>query len=447
MSFITDKQTLDDLAILGKPGGVSIFERFNRCATRGGAAVLEETLRHPLSDSVAISRRIGKIKELVAAQQRFPFTVTGFDLSERYLADTDERTRLAGNSGSLGNRISNMVAKDTRLDDIHKGIRATVALFHECCRFVQQLQLPEDAFYKQDIAAINSILNDPAFAGVMEYPDKVPATALTELDTLLRFRNRQQVYDLLQHLYHLDVYIAVARVAAEQGYCFPAVLPPGNDQLKLQDVYHPNVQHAVTNNLAIDANGNVIFLTGANMAGKSTFMKSVSIAVYLAHAGMPVPAAAMAFSVFNGMYTTINLPDNLGMGASHFYAEVLRVKLVAKELASGKRLFVVFDELFRGTNVKDAYEATVGVTKGFARKAGSVFIISTHIIEAAGVLSAACSNIRFLYLPTRMNGNMPVYTYRIEEGVTADRHGMVIIQNEGILDILQKGAASNIHNR
>jgi DNA mismatch repair protein MutS len=446
MSFITDKQTLDDLTILGKQGGTSVFERFNRCATRGGAVVLEEMLLHPLADGTAISRRIGTIRELAAVQTHFPFTVTGFDLAERYLSDTDERTRLAGRTGSASNRLANMVAKDTKQDDIYKGIRATVALLHECRRFLLQLQLPEGAFYKQDMEAINTILCDPALAGVMEFPDRVPATAMTALDTLLRFRNRRQVYDLLQHLYRLDVYIAVGRVAAAQGYCFPTLLPPGNHQLQLQDVYHPNVQQAVPNSLEIDADGNVIFLTGANMAGKSTFMKSVSIAVYLAHAGMPVPAAAMAFSVFNGMYTTINLPDNLGMGASHFYAEVLRVKLVAKELAAGKRLFVVFDELFRGTNVKDAYEASVGVTKGFARKAGSVFIISTHIIEAADVLAAACSNIRFLYLPTHMNGNTPVYTYRVEEGVTADRHGMVIIQNEGILDILHNGVANKTDN-
>jgi Mismatch repair ATPase (MutS family) len=62
------------------------------------------------------------------------------------------------------------------------------------------------------------------------------------------------------------------------------------------------------------------------MAGKSTFMKSVSIAMYLAHAGFPVAAQQMQFAVLDGAYTTINLPDNLGMGASHFYAEVLRLK-------------------------------------------------------------------------------------------------------------------------
>ncbi len=98
------------------------------------------------------------------------------------------------------------------------------------------------------------------------------------------------------------------------------------------------------------------------MAGKSTFMKSFGIAVYLAHMGFPVPAAGMKFSVLNGMYTTINLPDNINKGYSHFYAEVVRVRKVAESIGNSKNLLVIFDELFRGTNVKDAYDATVAVT-------------------------------------------------------------------------------------
>jgi len=159
------------------------------------------------------------------------------------------------------------------------------------------------------------------------------------------------------------------------------------------------------------------------------------------HAGFPVPARRMEFSVFDGLYTTINLPDNLGMGASHFYAEVLRVKKVADALGQGRRLFVIFDELFRGTNVKDAYEATVALTAAFARRRGSFFVISTHIIEAGEVLTAQDGGIRPLYLPTRMEGNQPVYTYQLEEGITADRHGMIIINNEGILEMLRAGAS------
>src|SRR4029077_21052459 len=106
---------------------------------------------------------------------------------------------------------------------------------------------------------------------------------------------------------------------------------------------------------------NVLFLTGANMAGKATVMKSLGIVLFLARMGFPVAASSMEFSVLDGIYTTINLPDNLGMGASHFYAEVLRVKKVAQELSTGKKLCVLFNELFRATNVKDAIEATIAI--------------------------------------------------------------------------------------
>jgi len=175
------------------------------------------------------------------------------------------------------------------------------------------------------------------------------------------------------------------------------------------------------------------------MAGKSTFMKSLGIAVYLAHMGFPVAASSMEFAVLDGLFTTINLADNLGLGASHFYAEVLRVKKVAEELNRGRNLLVIFDELFRGTNVKDAYEATIAITGAFASKRNSIFVISTHIIEAGEVLREQCDNIGFVFLPTRMDGHRPVYTYQLERGITDDRHGMVIIRNEGILDILEKG--------
>ena len=157
------------------------------------------------------------------------------------------------------------------------------------------------------------------------------------------------------------------------------------------------MKNAVPNSIHVTTDSNIIFLTGANMAGKSTFMKSLSIAMFLAHAGFPVAAKKMEFAVLDGVYTTINLPDNLGMGASHFYAEVLRVKKMAQELSLKKDLFIVFDELFRGTNVKDAYEATIAITTAFAKKRKSIFVISTHIIEAGDVLKEKCSNISFVY--------------------------------------------------
>jgi DNA mismatch repair ATPase MutS len=442
MLFTTDKQTIDDLNIFGKHGGDSVYQIFNRCSTRGGAALLEEMFRYPMSDEAAINRRCGIIQSFAAAGTAFTFTIVHFDAVEVYLSNTDERTRLSTEEVSLGKKLSNMVAMDAETVQLHKGIQATVALLQDCHTFITSLQLTPGHLYMQDKEAIAAILAEPFFAPVLATKGKIPQPALVAFDAMFRFRHRQLIQKLLRHIYLLDVYLSVARVAAERGFSFPKALPREQQVLQLEGVYHPQVKQAVPNTLTITPGNNVLFLTGANMAGKSTFMKSVSIALFLAHMGLPVPASYMEFAVMDGIYTTINLPDNLGMGASHFYAEVLRVKKMAQELSMGKKLFIVFDELFRGTNVKDAYEATIAVTEGFAEKKDSIFIISTHIIEAGDVLRESCSNVRFVYLPTRMNGNMPVYTYQLEQGITADRHGMVIIHNEGILDILQQGKKS-----
>lgn len=434
MLFTTDKQTLEDLNIFGKHGGDSVYNIFNRCTTRGGAAILEEMFRYPLSDDTAINRRCGIIQFFADAALAFPFQSPLFDAAEPYMANTDERTKL-----SVTKKLSDIIAVDVETQQIYKGVHALVELFKGVQAFVTGLQITEDHFYAADKAAISAILAEPVFTPLIESRGKLTHTTIAGFDVLLRFRNRELIQKLLRHVYYLDVYLSIARVAKERGFVFPKALPREQHSVLLEGVYHPQVKNAVPNHLSITPESNVIFLTGANMAGKSTFMKSLSIAMFLAHMGFPVAARKMEFSVLDGIYTTINLPDDLGMGASHFYAEVLRVKKMAQELSQGKNLFIVFDELFRGTNVKDAYEATIAITKGFAGKRNSLFVISTHIIEAGDVLKEACSNVRFIYLPTRMNGNQPVYTYTLENGITNDRHGMIIINNEGILDILEAG--------
>jgi len=301
--------------------------------------------------------------------------------------------------------------------------------------------LAADSPYYREKSAIDLLLEEQGLQSLLKEPGKgkLPHEKVVVYDGYLRFRHREIIRRLLQHVYQLDVYMSVGRVAAERGFCFPLALPAEEQRFSMQGIYHPQVKQAVPNSLEITAGSHVLFLTGANMAGKSTFMKTLGIGLFLAHMGFPVPASRMEFSVLDGIYTTINLPDDLGMGASHFYAEVLRVKKVARELGQGRRLFVIFDELFRGTNVKDAYEATIAITNAFAGKTTSVFLISTHIIEAGAVLKEMSGAIRFIFLPTRMDNHTPVYSYTLETGITDDRHGMVIIRNEGILEILKNG--------
>jgi DNA mismatch repair ATPase MutS len=439
MLFSTDKQTLDDLSIFNKQGGNSIYAIFNRTATRGGAALLEEMFRHPLSGEQAINHRSRIIQYFSERQIAFPFNSSLFDAIESYLSNTDERTKLSAEEYSLGKRLGNLLAKDVQTATIYKGVGALLELLKNANGFIKQLEPASP--YEVEKETLAAFLLDPAFYTVWDTDNtgKLSHAAIAGFDDLFRFRHRPVILKLLQILHQLDVYVSIAQVASEKRFTFPKALPKEKPVLTLQGVYHPYVKNAIPNTLVMASDSNVVFLTGANMAGKSTFMKSVSIALYLAHLGFPVPAAQMVFSVLDGIFTTINLPDNLGMGASHFYAEVLRVKKIAQELALGKRLFVLFDELFRGTNVKDAHEATVAIASAFAGKRDSLFVISTHIIEAGDELRKRWDNILFTYLPTRMKGNEPVYTYTLEQGITEDRHGMVIIRNEGILDILRGG--------
>lgn len=173
------------------------------------------------------------------------------------------------------------------------------------------------------------------------------------------------------------------------------------------------------------------------MAGKSTFMKAFGISIYMAHMGFPVAAKELVFSVKDGLYSSINVTDNLDSGLSHFYAEVLRVKQVAEDVASGRDFVVIFDELFKGTNVKDAYDATLAVTASFSKYRNCFFIISTHIIEVGEALKNKSNNLCFAYLPIIMEGSVSKYTYKLQQGITTDRQGMIIIEKEGILNMIK----------
>lgn len=439
MHFNTDKQTLDDLNIFGKPGRDSIYTIFNHTQTRGGAGVLEQMFLHPLPEVTQINNRSKTIRFFSNRNTVFPFQSSWFDSAELYLQMTDERTRLSREQEGIAGKLKHLLAEDHEYKTIHNGVVSFIGILHTLKTFLSEIaQEAATTPWAITLRELQEYLNSNELAPVMlEKPDaKLNYAGTALLDDKLRFRNRNILHRILYHLYQLDVYICVGKVAAKYGYVFPEALDKSLHTVHLDGVYHPLVKNAVPNTLSITPNSNIIFLTGANMAGKSTFMKSLGISMFLAHMGFPVAAKSMSFSVRDGIYTTINLSDNLATGSSHFYAEVLRVKKVAQELAVAKNLFIIFDELFRGTNVKDACEATIAITEAFAKKKNCMFVVSTHIIEAGDVLKQRCSNIRFTYLPTTMQENKPVYTYTLAEGITADRHGMIIINNEGILDII-----------
>jgi DNA mismatch repair ATPase MutS len=436
MAFNIDKQTFDELNLLGKFRQGSVHNLFNKVRTRGGEQILDNMFRHPLSDAAAINERSCIFLFFQQESLPFPFDVQQINGMREYL-DTS-----AGNNAALvlaSTVIKKMLSSLTR-DDRYKrmiqGLQATITLLNKCQDFVKSFPSGMHPYAKQ-IQAVKAILSDKRLEKLRSidiYQD-LPMQTVAYYDHLLKGKLYKAMEAVLSFIYELDVNIAVSEVARVKGFCYARALAAEENILTAQGLRHPCIDGAVGNRLYLDKDSNVIFLTGANMAGKSTLMKSVGIGLYLAHMGFPVAATTMEFSVREGLYSSINVADNIGLGYSHFYAEVVRVKQAAEAAASGKRLLLMFDELFKGTNVKDAYDGTLAVTEGFADYRQCLFIVSTHIIEVGEALKGR-KNIHFMYMPTVMDGLHPRYPYTLQVGITEDRQGMMIIRNEGILELL-----------
>jgi hypothetical protein len=274
-------------------------------------------------------------------------------------------------------------------------------------------------------------------AVLMERSGPLSWRDMARCDHFFRESGKGAVRRMLDLLYEWDAYQSVAAAAQQYDLCFPHYSDDPRPSIQAQGLFHPLVANAVPNDYVIGNTANLCFISGPNMAGKSTFLKSFGLAVYLAHVGFPVPARSFQTTIFHGLITTINLADSISQGYSHFYAEVSRVKEVVSKLYEKKRIVVIFDELFRGTNVKDASDASLQIIDGFAGIEGSLFLVSTHIVEIAAELQDN-QNIFFTCLAATMEGGVPWYSYKLKDGISDERTGMAILRNEGILDLLEE---------
>lgn len=437
MSFNIDKQTLEELNLLGKFRHGSVFGLFSKVKTIGGERLLNEMFTNPLEDATAINERSSTFRFFQEAKLDFPFDVQQIGIMRDYLDANTEKGALYTLFDVLKKKWMSILIRDVRYKKIIQGLQATIVTVNRCHAFIQTIPADTNPFSPR-IKAIKDILSDPRLEKLrnIDIYKALPANTLAFYDHLLKSDLYKEMKGIMAFIDELDVNITVGNVARTKGFTYARALQPRNNILSATGLSHPCIDSAVGNTIALKQDSNVLFLTGANMAGKSTLMKSIGIGLYLAHMGFPIAAANMEFSVREGLYSSINVADNINLGYSHFYAEVVRVKQAAEAAASGKRLLLMFDELFKGTNVKDAYDGTLAVTQAFAEYEDCLFIVSTHIIEVGEALKSN-HNIRFVYMPTIMDGVHPRYTYQLREGITEDRQGMMIIRNEGILELLK----------
>ena len=442
--FITDRQTLEDLNLIGRFKKDSVINIFDRTRTRSGRQKLEDMFRHPMTDVDSINSVSRAFGYYIDLNREFPFEETQIEAIEYYLNSNDADTAVASAVAVFLSKSKLVLANNRAYVKMCEGMIVLSQVLIQAYDFLKEFPL-ENCPDKEAIEEYLSSLTDSDLAGlkrVATRSSEMNVAAAISSDKLIRLHLRKSVDVLMPLLSKLDVYMSVGCSAALRGFGLAEAVEADERFIDMQGVFHPSLTKPVANDLLINGEKNVFFLTGVNMAGKSTFMKAVSIALYLAQMGFPVPAAKIRFTPVDGIYTSINVPDDISQGYSHFYAEVLRVKNIAQQVAEGLNLFIIFDELFKGTNVKDAYDATLAVTDAYASHRNCLYIISTHIVEVGPALAEKCGNVQFRFLAAQMDGNRLVYPYKLAEGISADRHGMTIIMNEHILETI-RGEAVN----
>jgi DNA mismatch repair protein MutS len=230
----------------------------------------------------------------------------------------------------------------------------------------------------------------------------------------------------------LEAYISIATVTEKLGFTFPQFV---DQQFEIKQMYHPLLKSPVKNNFKTESN--VILLTGANMSGKSTLLKTISLIVYFAHLGLAVPAEKAVLSFYEFISIHINHSDDIKNGLSHFMQEIVNMKRVLGNLQTGKRCFAVFDELYKGTNYEDALKISALTIDGLREYSHSKFLISTHIYELKNEVRNS-ESLSAYHLDCKVADNLPQFTYQLKEGWTNLKIGELLFEREGLKELLKR---------
>ncbi|WP_432713595.1 MutS-related protein [Pedobacter sp.] len=434
-TFKIDQQSLKDLNIFSGTSG-SVFNIFKATRTIGGREKLREMMDSPSSNINVLSQRKDAIKYFHDQQLEIELKNEQLDLIAYYLKFTKRYSR-----NNLLDAVVDFIKSRSTNDYyiIKTGIKGLIALVQYIQTFLDNSLGGDIPPYLTELSAgIHEIIDSKNLKHLLKLNSKkLNFYQINRLDYLCRGKERKKLKALLELIYEFDVFETVARVAVEKDLCFPEYIASTEMYIAISGLAHPKLAHPVTNDLTLKNEKNMVLLTGSNMAGKSSFLKSLGIALYLSHIGFPVFAKKMETTIFNGLITTINLPDDINNGLSHYLSEVKRLKEAASSLLEQENMFIMFDELFRGTNVKDAFDASLAVISELSKVKNSVFFISTHIVELAEKLENF-NNISYKYMETLLEEEKPIFTYKLREGVAQERVGMYIIKNEGLLEMIKQ---------
>ena len=195
---------------------------------------------------------------------------------------------------------------------------------------------------------------------------------------------------------------------------------------------HPLMKRGecVPNDVDIDRHPCFMIVTGANMAGKSTFLRTVGVNFVLACVGLPVCAEQLKISPCN-ITTSLRTSDSLADGESYFFAELKRLKMIIERLKAGERLFIILDEILKGTNSVDKQRGSLALVRQLVALE-ACGIIATHDLALGGLHDELPEWVRNYRFEADIAGDELSFTYKLRDGVAENMNASFLMQKMGI---------------
>lgn len=430
-----DQTTYYDLSILHPDPAFSIIHQLNFCTTHGGSIKLQYLLTHPHHDLAKIIATQNTLKQIIGVLNQWPD-----DISNGTLLVLEKFYGYAFDA--IPKRNYAITVLTYRIFSNPDFTLAKYSITHFCnflsgmqklCVLLKQKASPLIA---PIIEKMEAKINTPIYQQIISAKGiKLKDSTMLHFAHFLYHHSKSDILELIEAFYTLDAFYSMAVATQKKSLTFPVFTHNNTPTIEAHQLYHILLKQPVAYDIQMLPQGNFIFLTGANMAGKSTFIKSVGLAVYLAHVGMGVPAASMKLSLFDGLLSNIQVQDNLAKGESYFFNEVQRIKHTVLKITDGKKWLVLIDELFKGTNIQDAMHCSTAVIKGLVKIKTSAFILSTHLYEIASDLKEY-TNITFRYFESSTSEEDLHFSYQLRDGISKDRIGYLILKKEKVIDLL-----------
>ena len=217
----------------------------------------------------------------------------------------------------------------------------------------------------------------------------------------------------------------------EPEWIFP-LIHPKYFSIEGKEIGHPLIpkEKRVENFIDIPTNAELMLVTGSNMAGKSTYLRSIGVNVVLAMSGAPVCAAFFSVSHVQLM-SSMRINDNLEESTSTFYAELKKLKTIIEKVNAGDKVFILLDEILRGTNSLDRHTGSKALIKQLINKKAAA-IIATHDLELANLKEQFSENILNFHFDVQVSNDELYFDYRLKPGICKSLNASILMKKIGI---------------